>query len=70
MKLYLVVTHMTGIHAKHYVVAPDPGKAYQIVRDYLDKHDLGYSDQRAMECISLVAEESDYPECNVKLHLP
>jgi hypothetical protein len=72
-KLYRVqlqgmTSSLTGTqYGISYVVASDPAEAYEIVRAYLDKRSLGFSDQREMDSITLIAEESDYPDCKHQL---
>jgi hypothetical protein len=53
-----------------YVVATNPTDAYEQVRRYLDDKDIGFAADRELESIKLVAEDVEYPECRIKLHLP
>ena len=70
MKLYKVKCRgMQFSHGFSYVVANDPTKAYEIVKKYLDKEDLGFLDDRELEIIELLAEEGDYPKCKIQLHI-
>lgn len=53
-----------------FVVAESPNDAYQAVRDFLDKNDLCYDDERELESIELLAEsDSKYPACRTMLFL-
>lgn len=76
-KLYLVKTKaprpcMSGKtnYSEFYVVAEDSAKAYQQVRDYLDKYGLCFTTDREMESVTLLAEHSQYPYCQHMLFLP
>ena len=75
-QLFLVICKgMTDISGSQcaggraYVVAVDVGKAYQKLRSYLDEKDLGFTHQRELESVTLLAEESEYPDCGIKLFL-
>ena len=52
-----------------YVVASSMDVAYQIVRKYLDKNDLCFTDERELDKIVLLAEDHPYPECHTMLFL-
>ncbi|MDY6957638.1 MAG: hypothetical protein SVK08_00640 [Halobacteriota archaeon] len=52
-----------------YVIADNPNEAYKIVRSYLDKRDLGFVRERALESIEFLAETGDYPECLTQLFI-
>ena len=52
-----------------FVVAESPDAAYQAVRDFLDKNDLCYDDERELKSIELLAEDSKYPACRTMLFL-
>ena len=54
-------------HGIAYVVAENPDAAYQMVRRYLDDEDLGFSHERELEKIELLAEEAKYPSCGKAL---
>lgn len=69
-KLYKIT--LQGCHPcynKSYVVAEDPTSAYQMVRDYLDGEDIGYTGGRELKSVELIAENEDYPECEHKLFI-
>ena len=76
MKLYRVLLRgMTNSsisinHGSPYVVAEDPTAAYKRVKDYLDKKDIGFRQDRALYKIELLAETGDYPDCKEQLFLP
>lgn len=75
MKLYRVT--LKGMHGKTtstnygspYVVAEDLTLAYQTVREYLDQNDFGFSHEREVDKVELLAETGDYPECRQQLFL-
>jgi hypothetical protein len=50
-----------------YVVAPDPTTAYNMVREFCDKADLGYPAERALKSVILLAECTRYPDCGTLL---
>ena len=52
-----------------YVVAPNAEMAYQEVRVYLDKEDIGFVGERALEAVELLAEDCEYPECGTRLFI-
>ena len=77
MKLYLVecrgmTVAIQGeiVHGKAYVIANDPGAAYDQLREFLDKKDLGFRNQRELLSVTLLAEMGDYPSCGMRLFLP
>ena len=66
-RLFRVSTRGMDVR-EHYVVAADAGSAYQVVRSFLDQHNLGFVKDRALNKVELIAEQTDYPECKVILH--
>ena len=74
IKLYRVTcrgmkTSATGTsYGISYVLAENPTEAYDTVRAYLDKHELGFSKDRELESIELIAENSDYPDCGTRVY--
>ena len=73
-KLYEVVlrgmSSGTGtIYGRSYVVAKDSHRAYQIVREFLDKKDIGFDSDREMKEVGLLAENAEYPNCKTILFL-
>lgn len=75
MKLYRVTLRgmyyaTTGTnYGTPYVIAEDPTSAYEMVKAYLDKEGLGFSHERELDKIELLAETGDYPECKEQLYL-
>ena len=73
-KLYKVTcrgmqTSFGIMHGINYVVASDLTAAYAVVRKNLDEKDIGFEKDRELETIELLAEETDYPNCNVHLYM-
>jgi len=58
----------TVAYGVSYVIASNPNSAYEIVRYFLDKNDLGFSHERQLEKVELIAECKRYPECGTILH--
>lgn len=56
-------------HGIGYVVADNPDEAYQKMRDSLEKRSLGFSTDREMDKIELLAEDDDYTDCGVQLYV-
>lgn len=74
MKLYKVTCrgmnyNKHSLHGVAYVVAPDSEMAYQELLTYLNKKDLGFQDDRELKTVELIAEESDYPKCGIRLFI-
>jgi hypothetical protein len=75
MRLYRVtlrgMTHnSTGMaYGVSYVVASDPTSAYQKVRDFLDKNDIGYSKDRELDKVELIADTYRYNDTRTILYL-
>jgi len=75
MKLYRV--RLNGMHGtcvstaygKPYVVADNPEEALKKVQDYVEERNLGFTSEREMNSIELLAEEGDYPKCFIQLFL-
>lgn len=73
MKLFLVrckgmTSTVTGVaHGLAYVVANDPTEAYNKLRNYLDEKDLGFTSERELNTIQLIADEES--SCDCKLFL-
>ncbi len=59
------VTH----YGKPYVVAHNLDEAYNKVKEYLDKRDLGFSRERELVSIELLAGTGDYPVGGYQLFL-
>lgn len=56
-------------HGSAYVVAENSEEAYRMVRSSLDKRDLGFSHEREMYRVELMAENTDYPQCGHPLYI-
>ena len=60
----------TGVvHGVNYVVAENSDEAYQKVRKYLDEKDYGFSGDRELDKVELIAEASDYTDVKTMLFL-
>ena len=65
-KLYRVIlkgmTHnSTGVaYGDSFVIAEDSNEAYLKVRKFLDEHDLGFTNDRCLESVQLIAEDYQY----------
>lgn len=64
-KLFLVRTKA----ANAYVVADGTDNAYAILRKWLDKRDYGFTADRELDSIEVVAVEKDYISANQTLLL-
>jgi hypothetical protein len=53
-----------------YVIAPDPAAAYKAVRDELDKQDYGFTKDRELLTVELLAEDYAYTDTGTRLFLP
>ena len=52
-----------------YVVANDADSAYRKVRKYLDERKIGFTRDRALESVELIAEATAYPDTGIILYL-
>ena len=52
-----------------YVVAEDSEKAYTKVKTFLDEKDIGFTKERVLRSVTLLAEATDHPECRTILFL-
>lgn len=75
-KLFLVkckgMTSVTGSGIAHgiaYVVATDPNEAYMKLRSHLDLKDLGFSHERELQSVELIADCYDYNDTGKMLFL-
>jgi hypothetical protein len=69
-KVNLKGTYGTGCGVKYhrsYVVAKTMDGAYKKVRDYLDGADIGFSSDRELDSIELVAEDYEYTDVRTRL---
>ena len=69
MKLYKIKIRTYKKGSVNYVVANNPDEAYKILRKYLDEKNYFFSSERELDSIELVAEEGDYPDCEVQLFI-
>lgn len=53
-----------------HVIAPDATAAYNAVRRELDRLDYGFSKDRELLSVELVAEDYEYTETGSRLFLP
>jgi len=60
---------MQSTYGTSYVVATDATSAYNKVRKYLDDKNLGFTNDRAFNVVTLIAESSEYPSNECILHL-
>ena len=73
MKLYMVeckgmTTSITGPPwGTAYVLAESPTEAYEKLKERLDSEKLGFSFDRVMHRVTLLAEEGKYPACRMQL---
>jgi len=65
-KLFLVKAKNFNLNDS-YVVAEDPTAAYKMLEKYWADHGFGYDKDRALDSITLLAEEALYPRCGTRL---
>jgi len=63
----MTTTSTNMIHGISYVVAADPTTAYIKVRKHLDDNDIGFSSDRELDKIELIACSRDYNDTKIKL---
>lgn len=70
-KLYRVtlIGMNNSLYKVSYVVTTDCNKAYQKVKSFLDKNDLGFSKERELDKVELVAENYQYTNTETILFL-
>jgi hypothetical protein len=69
-KLYYVeLKGMKSSYGSSYVVADNPDEALRKVQKYVNENNLGFTKDREMDCIKLLADTEDYSNCGVKLYL-
>lgn len=56
-------------HGSAYVVAADSHAAYDAVRSYLDLKDIGFSRERELDRVELLADSVEYPDCGLRLFI-
>lgn len=71
-KLWRVKLRGSGMERYNpsHVIAPDASTAYQSVRHELDRIDYGFSKDRELLSVELVAEDYEYTETGSRLFLP
>lgn len=76
-KLYLVKLRGLGGYASSgapmqssYAVAEDPSSAYDMVRKWLDKKNYGFVRDRALDSVTLMAEDYEFTDSGAMLFLP
>lgn len=57
------------IYGSSYVVAEDPNEAYKKVRKFLDENGIGFSKDRELDKIELIADTYRYTDVGCLLHL-
>lgn len=71
MNLYRVTTlKKHGRYGTIYVVEADPTSAYNRVKEYLDKNDLCFINERELDKVELIAGPPPYPLCESIILLP
>ena len=48
-------------HGIAYVVAPNPDAAYGMVKDHLDRNNIGFINERKLHSVEVLAEHCTYP---------
>jgi hypothetical protein len=75
MKLYRIKlkgmygTYSGTAYGNPFVVADNTTEALNKVQEYLEKRDIGFSYERELDTIELLAEVGDYPKCKIQLFL-
>ena len=74
MKLYLVkikgsFSPAGNDYSEVYVLADDSNSAYYTYKNYLDKQNILFKNEREMESVTLIAETGDFPSCRKLLFL-
>lgn len=57
------------IYGVAYVVSASADEAYRQMRDRLEERKLGFSRERTLEKIELIAEAVDHPDCGTILYI-
>ena len=61
VKLRGMQSSVTGIaYGDSYVIANDPSEAYQKIRRFLDKANIGFHKERELKSVELLAGEDEY----------
>jgi hypothetical protein len=70
MNLYRVTCKgMRSSHACAYVISDNAQDAYNKLLSFLNKEDLGFFSDRALDKIELIADDERYPSCGTRLFL-
>lgn len=65
-----MTTSSAGVaHGIAYVLAKDPSEAYRILRNDLDERDIGFSTDRELDRIELIADNAEYPLCGTRVYV-
>jgi len=57
------------VHGIAYVVASDPTEAYNKLRSYLEKKEIGFRKDRELHTVELLASDYEYNDINTMLFL-
>lgn len=64
-----MTTAPTGTpHGIAFIIANTPEQAYNILRKDLDERNLGFEHERELYIIELIAEDTEYPACKMRLY--
>lgn len=75
MKLYRVTlrgvfgSNITMNYTVSYVIAEDSNLAYLKVKNYFDEKDYGFSKERELDKVELIADSKEYNDCLTMLFL-
>ena len=74
MKLYKVTLQgMTGSYpiswGESYVVADNPNEAYEKVRTFLNSNDIGFTKDRELRAIEMIADSERYASHPIRLYI-
>ena len=76
MKLWLVTLQgmntavNSAPHGKAYILANDPKEASERLLSYVKDNNLGFTNERELKSVELIAEADDlYPKCGMRLFL-
>jgi len=57
------------VHGIAYVVATDPTEAYNKLKNYLEKKDIGFRKDRELQTVELLASDYEYNDTDTMLFL-
>lgn len=57
------------VYGKAFVLAENPSDAYKKMRKTLDEQSIGSSKDLELESVKLLAEDSLYPDCEIRLYI-